>query len=83
MWALQRGDFCVKDLMAAVGASQVVTSQQLIRLRRAGLVTSQRDGNRRIYSSTVKSVGELLNYLVSSSQVAGGSHPGQLDDHVD
>jgi ArsR family transcriptional regulator len=67
MWTLQSGDFCVKDLMEAMGASQVVTSQQLKRLRRCGLATSRQEKNRRIYSSTVRGFRELTSQLIRSS----------------
>lgn len=42
--ALQRGECCVSDLQETLGLPQAVVSQQLAKLRAAGIVTCRRDG---------------------------------------
>ena len=42
--ALQGGECCVSELQDAIGAPQAVVSQQLARLKAAGIVTCRRDG---------------------------------------
>lgn len=42
--ALQQGECCVSELQDALGVPQAVVSQQLARLKAAGIVTCRRDG---------------------------------------
>lgn len=42
--ALQRGECCVSELQEALGLPQAIVSQQLARLKAAGIVTCRRDG---------------------------------------
>ena len=42
--ALQRGECCVSELQEALDQPQAIVSQQLARLKAAGIVTCRRDG---------------------------------------
>ena len=43
--ALERGERCVSDLQDALDAPQAIVSQQLARMRAAGIVSCRRDGS--------------------------------------
>lgn len=45
LYALRRGDLCVRDLALAIGVSESATSHQLRILRDRRLVRSRREGN--------------------------------------
>jgi DNA-binding transcriptional ArsR family regulator len=51
LWALLHGEHSVKELAAHVGANPPAVSQQLAKLRAAGLVRVRRDGNRIFYAA--------------------------------
>src|SRR3954471_4117198 len=62
-------------LAQLAGARQPQTTKHLQTLERAGVVTSQRSGQRRIYSLSTTPLRELadaLNALVDRAQRAGG-----------
>ena len=48
--AIERRQPCVTDLWQCLGEDQPVVSQHLAVLKRAGIVRSRANGNRRIYS---------------------------------
>lgn len=54
------GPTAVRDLLAELEVEQSNLSQQLAVLRRAGLVTSSRDGARVLYTLADSDVAELL-----------------------
>lgn len=58
-----QGERSVEALAEVAGLSVANTSQHLLRLRRAGLVTSRRDGKSVLYSLADRSVTELLAAL--------------------
>jgi DNA-binding transcriptional ArsR family regulator len=50
MWLLARGEYDVGTLAERTGATLAAVSQQLAKLRLAGLVSAHRDGRRQIYT---------------------------------
>lgn len=71
-----QGERSVEALAEVAGLSVANTSQHLLRLRRAGLVTSRRDGKSVLYSLADRSVTELLAALhrVAEKNVAEAQH---------
>lgn len=57
---LSQGEHAVGELLPEVGVEPTSLSQQLAVLRRAGLVTSRREGSTVYYSLTSPQVAELL-----------------------
>lgn len=60
---LMNGPLCVQDLMQATGASQSNLSQHLAKMRMMGLLNTEKDGQRVIYSIASPEVGRLLEAL--------------------
>ena len=60
---LMNGPLCVQDLMQATGTSQSNLSQHLAKMRMMGLLTTQKDGQRVIYSISSPEIGGLLEAL--------------------
>jgi len=60
---LMNGPLCVQDLMQATGASQSNLSQHLAKMRMMGLLNTQKDGQRVIYSIASPELGGLLEAL--------------------
>lgn len=56
----ESGEACVCHLEAALGLRQAYVSQQLARLRDAGLVTDRRDGMNVYYTLASEAVSDLL-----------------------
>lgn len=69
--ALQRGECCVSELQNALGVPQAVVSQQLARLRAAGIVTCRRDGVNVRYVVAEPRVLGILRCLTEKSATAG------------
>jgi len=61
--ALERGERCVSELQEAVGAPQAIVSQQLAKMRAAGIVTSRRDGANVRYAVADARVLRVLDCL--------------------
>ncbi|WP_423337806.1 ArsR/SmtB family transcription factor [Rhizobium sp. HT1-10] len=61
--ALREGETKVTDLAATLEMSQSTVSQQLIKFRRAKLVTTRRDGNNIYYSCSSSEVVAVLDLL--------------------
>ncbi len=59
---LQEGPRPVSELLADTGVESSSLSQQLAVLRRAGLVTSSRDGSAVVYTLATADVAHLLLY---------------------
>ena len=49
VWLLARGEYDVTTLAELTGANVPAASQQLAKLRAAGVVTARRDGRRQLY----------------------------------
>jgi rhodanese-related sulfurtransferase/DNA-binding transcriptional ArsR family regulator len=67
---LAQGPRSVEALAERVGLSVANTSQHLQQLRRAGLVSTERDGKRVIYRLADESEAEILGLLAALRQVA-------------
>lgn len=61
--ALERGECCVSELQDALGMSQAVMSQQLARMRAAGILRCRRDGVNVRYDVADPRVFSMLNCL--------------------
>lgn len=57
---LMNGPLCVQDLMVATGTSQSNLSQHLAKMRMMGLLNTEKDGQRVIYSIASPDIGGLL-----------------------
>src|SRR5574341_242740 len=66
----REGEACVCHLEWRIGERQAIISQQLGRLRDAGLVTDRREGMNVFYALTSPSIGALLD----AASVAGDLH---------
>ena len=60
---LMNGPLCVQDLMQATGTSQSNLSQHLAKMRMMGLLTTEKSGQRVIYSIASHEIGGLLDSL--------------------
>ncbi len=60
---ISQGERCVSDLQAELDMQQPMLSQQLGVLRRAGLVSTRRDGKRIYYSVTDPRILAILQTL--------------------
>ncbi|MGH7677904.1 MAG: ArsR/SmtB family transcription factor [Gemmatimonadaceae bacterium] len=74
--ALERGECCVSELQDAVAAPQAIVSQQLAKLRAAGIVTSRREGANVCYTVADERVLRLLDCFrhKRSSRKATANH---------
>ena len=61
--ALERGERCVSELQDAVNAPQAIVSQQLAKMRAAGIVRSRRDGANVRYAVADDRVLRVLDCL--------------------
>jgi ArsR family transcriptional regulator len=68
--ALERGECCVSDLQNALGVPQAIVSQQLARMKAAGIVTCRRDGVNVRYVVAEPRVLAMLNCLRAGSSTA-------------
>jgi DNA-binding transcriptional ArsR family regulator len=66
------GEACVCHLEAALGQRQAYISQQLMRLRDAGLVIDRRDGLNVFYSLADDAVGALLDAARDAGESLAG-----------
>ncbi|MBN1836728.1 MAG: helix-turn-helix transcriptional regulator [Spirochaetales bacterium] len=65
--AIQRGEeTCVSELWSCLERSQPVVSQHLAVLKKRGIVQSQVQGNRRVYSITNPFIQSLVSSLADS-----------------
>jgi DNA-binding transcriptional ArsR family regulator len=65
--AIERKEPCVSDLSACVEESQPVVSQHLAALKRAGIVSSRTEGNRRIYSVDDPFIKSIIHAITARS----------------
>jgi|SRR6185503_2780037 len=61
--ALEHGERCVSELQEAVGAPQAIVSQQLAKMRAAGIVSFRRDGANVRYAVADTRVLRVLDCL--------------------
>lgn len=61
--ALERGERCVSELQESLGVPQAIVSQQLSRMRAAGIVSCRRDGSNVRYAVADKRVLQVLACL--------------------
>lgn len=78
-----QGERSVEALAEVAGLSVANTSQHLLRLRRAGLVTSRRDGKSVLYSLADRSVTELLAALHRVAENNLGEAQKVIADYFD
>ncbi|MEW1910929.1 metalloregulator ArsR/SmtB family transcription factor [Kitasatospora sp. NPDC085895] len=84
---LSQREHAVAELLADVGVEASNLSQQLAVLRRAGVVTSRRDGAAVIYRITSPEVAELLavarsiltRVITDRAELLGDLRPGPAD----
>lgn len=61
--ALQSGEKCVSDIVAAVGGKQSITSQQLNMMKDKGVLSCRREGSRVFYKIENQNVIKLLSCI--------------------
>jgi DNA-binding transcriptional ArsR family regulator len=66
--AIENRQPCVSDLWHCLGEEQAVVSQHLAVLKRAGIVRSRANGNRRIYSIADPFVKVLVTSIASGGR---------------
>jgi ArsR family transcriptional regulator len=77
---LQRdGECCVCHLEHALGKRQAYISQQLARLRQAGLVVDRRDGLNVYYALSLENTGELLDGILQAARDQADFEGRQID----
>jgi DNA-binding transcriptional ArsR family regulator len=67
LWALLHGEHSVNELATHVGANPPAVSQQLAKLRAAGLVRVRREGNRLFYAAKDAHVLRLVEQALFHS----------------
>jgi DNA-binding transcriptional ArsR family regulator len=70
---LRDGEACVCHLEAVLGQRQAYISQQLMRLRDAGLVIDRREGMNVFYSVADDAIARFLDAAESAAQDIGGA----------
>lgn len=68
---LERGDACVCHMEHLLGYRQAYLSQQLARLKEAGLVIDEREGLNVYYRLADPAVGTLIDSLVTATEAVG------------
>jgi DNA-binding transcriptional ArsR family regulator len=76
LWALQRGEKCVGELVVALGRSQPNVSQHLASLTHSGLVAARREGNRAFYRISDPTVLRICEAVCDSLAEQAG-RPGR------
>ena len=69
---LHQGERCVTDILGVVGGSQANVSKHLSVLKRAGLVSSRRDGLNVYYKIADESVFTICRNVCDSIEVRAG-----------
>ena len=70
---IEKEDACVSELWKCLNQSQPVISQHLAILKEKGIVTSEIQGNKRIYSICDPFVQEIVRHLNAPQKVASES----------
>jgi DNA-binding transcriptional ArsR family regulator len=84
LWALLHGEHSVKELATHVGANPPAVSQQLAKLRAAGLVRVRREGNRLFYAAKDAHVRHLVEQALfhTDHEVADMSDHDAVTRHL-
>ncbi len=61
--ALESGEKCVSDIVAAVGGKQSITSQQLNMMKDKGVLSCRRDGSKVFYRIENQNIIKLLSCI--------------------
>lgn len=69
--AMLDGETSVRQLAASVNKPETGVSQQLAKLRAAGLVPKKRDGQRRIYSISSTAARQLIQAISNAARASG------------
>jgi DNA-binding transcriptional ArsR family regulator len=77
---LRRRPRAVGELARELPVSQPAVSQHLAVLKDAGLVTSRRDGRRRVYALRAKGLAPLRDYVESMWQDALAAYAASFED---
>jgi DNA-binding transcriptional ArsR family regulator len=75
LWILAHGEMDVGGLAEAAGGSIQAVSQQLAKLRLAGLVRSRREGRRHVYIADDPQLVTILELAIEQLAAAPGSAP--------
>ena len=79
VWLLSSEELDVTSLAAATGATIPATSQQLAKLRAAGVVSARRDGRRQLYRADdphiVSLIGQIFDHIAPDGTLAGPVDP--------
>ncbi len=74
VWLLATGEFDVTTLAELTGANVPAASQQLAKLRAAGIVTARRDGRRQLYRvedpHIVSVIGQMFSHIAPDGTLA-------------
>ncbi len=62
---LMSGECSTGELIITLGTKQSLTSQQLIKLRFAGVLKSRRDGNKTYYSLANDSIKKIMESIIA------------------
>ena len=73
--ALSRGSCCVNDLMGIAQVGQSTISRHLAQLKRAGIVTEQREGNRIIHHLACPCMLRAVDCSMVVLRSASGRNP--------
>ncbi|MDN5726351.1 MAG: metalloregulator ArsR/SmtB family transcription factor [Propionibacteriales bacterium] len=65
VWLLAAGEYDVTTLAELTGANVPAASQQLAKLRAAGIVTARRDGRRQLYRVEDPHIVEVIEQMFS------------------
>jgi len=79
VWLLAAGEYDVTTLAELTGANIPATSQQLAKLRAAGIVTARRDGRRQLYRvddpHIVTVIEQMFTHIAPDGTLASGPDP--------
>jgi DNA-binding transcriptional ArsR family regulator len=77
VWLLARDEYDVTTLARLTGASITAASQQLAKLRAAGVVSARRDGRRQLYRvddpHILSVIREMFSHIAPDGTLAGES----------
>ncbi len=74
---LRTGEVCVCHIQATLSLRQAYVSQHLMELRKAGLVTSRKEGQRVFYQAADRRVFGLLDRSLALVQAQGRAGDGE------
>jgi DNA-binding transcriptional ArsR family regulator len=81
VWLLAAGEYDVTTLAELTGANIPAASQQLAKLRAAGIVTARREGRRQLYRvedpHIVGVVEQMFSHIAPDGTLAPDTRPGR------